>query len=32
MEEEVLDYLTFWIKNTKNMFVLYARTQERLNK
>lgn len=30
-EEEILDFLTFWLKEESNIFILYARTQERLN-
>ena len=29
-EEEILDFLTFWLKEEGSIFILYARTQERL--
>ena len=28
----MLDFLTFWLKQESNIFILYARTQERLSK
>lgn len=30
-EEEILDFLTFWLKEQPKVFILYARTQERLS-